>query len=776
MLVDYDVLKKFGCTEDAIRALFTAKADEKVPGSTELAGKRKTWEDRIQSRIQEGALWGLKNHQFFQAADLAWDSNLITKELVPLQLYAQGKIQFKELAPTLAQLSPELQAKFIKKDEKGTPVGVNIPEFHKVVINLVRSLITKRTGSLTMRYDKQFPFFKYEPLGTSNVSKLRGDVLSQRVEIMTNQYGYRHDLEQSIRDMLLYGYSLEFPCSAWDRERGLRKKKVAAGMGTDQFEVEAFIAREGLAFKRVHPTRAFYDMAYPLSTINTDTGCTYAGHWNTVPYRTVCDNPRFFNRNQIQFDTSFASKLIGYRNYWALYSAASPINFPLVNGMSADAAGSNEREKITGYYSTEDKDRTIMLTEYFERVIPRDVGLGEYPYPVWVRLVVASDRTVVFGEIMPCTPVTYMGYNCSDSKVLNNSYAHDAMPFQDQMSNMFTNLLMAQRSALIKILTLDLDAVRDPQMINRIRAIVSGEEIYTTPMLVEYQSAVAADSGTNPKDILGINETQALADPTLYFRSILQVLALAERMLGTSANESAQSEPREISATESSNISQSVNTSLAFMGKGVDEAVAAKKRQIYEALMACGHNKIVVPVVNRYRSETIKAAGFEVFDETAEGEGLPENYIGDGSAVKRVTVTGEKQALVYEYNFSSRDGSERPSDPKAAEIMVRLLEPLSRLPGVIQSMGKTAFYDYLSTIVRSSGAGIDLKFEPRDGEENDDSLKTGDPAVDGKNQIEAVLQQVLDAIQQDRAEIARLKEAIGAASPPAPSPTQPAPI
>lgn len=765
MLIDFDVLKKFGTTNQAIRDLFTTTA------GSERFHLRKKWEDRIQGRIQEGSIWGLKNHQFFQAADLAWDSNLITKELVPLALYAQGKITFKNLEDTLKEISPELRNKFVKKDEAGKSVGIDLPAFHKVVVNLVRSLITKRTGALVTRYAKQYPFMSYEPLGTSHVAKLRGDVLSQRIEIMANQYGYRHDFEQAVRDMLLYSFCLEFPRNAWDRERSIRKLKAAEGFEVDgEVDVETYISREGLLYKRPHPSRVFYDMAYPLSSINTDTGVTYLGHWNVLPYREVLDNRHFFNNSTVEFDSSFASKLVGYRNYWALYFANSPINFP--TGTEPDVIGLNEREKVTGRYSTEHTDRTIMLTEYFERVIPRDVGIGEYPFPVWVRLVVAADRTVVYGEIMPCTPATYWAYNCSDSKVLNNAFAHDVMPWQDQMSNMFTNLLFAQKAALIKVMSLDLDLINDPKLVKEIREIAGGESIYTKPLLIEYKGVQAAEMGLDPRRVMSINETTPLADPTLYFRSILQVLSLAERMLGTSANESGQSEPREISATESSTIAQSVNTGVAYMAQGLDEAVAAKKRQLYEAFMACGQTRVVVPVANRYTNETVKAAGFEPFTEKEEGVGLTENYAGDQP--QRLTVMGEKQALVYEYNFSTRDGSERPSDPKAADVLVRLLQPLVQVPGLVQAMGKKGLYDFMNSIVRLSGAGVDVKFEVQDGET--DEMPAGDVITDNKEQLDGVVSQILDAIEQDRAEIAQLKQAIGMAPAAPAAPPGPPPI
>ena len=90
MLVDLHVLKeRFGTSNERLKHIFTARAD------SDDAKLRKTWEDRIESRIHDGVMWGIKNYQFYYAADLAWDSNLISKEIIPLSLYAQGKIQVK---------------------------------------------------------------------------------------------------------------------------------------------------------------------------------------------------------------------------------------------------------------------------------------------------------------------------------------------------------------------------------------------------------------------------------------------------------------------------------------------------------------------------------------------------------------------------------------------------------------------------------------------------------------------------------------------------------
>lgn len=795
MLVDFDILKKFGSDEHSFRRLFTSSTSL----NPDLADIRKKWEDVIESRIHEGTLSGVKNYQFYAASDLAWDSNLITRELVPLQLYAQKKITFETLRPHLNTLSDETRSQFVKTNEKNEITGIDIPAFHKVVVNLVRSLITRRSAALASRYTKLQPLYRYEPLSTSFVAKLRGDALSQRVEMITNAYGYRHDMIQSIRSMLMYGHSLEFAATAWDQDKQYRKKKVAAAMDTSKdsnFDVEAYIAREGLLYERPHPSRKFCDNAFPTSSVNTDTGCRFMGYWTMTRFSNIARNPVYFNRNEVQFDQSFMSGLAQYKAYWELYYATAPVNFPSVEG-GADVPGNNDRLKNVGLYNPERGDQSVLLTEYREKVIPKDVGLGDYPFPIWVRLVVAGGRTIIFGEFLPSIPATYWGYNEDDNRQINNGWAHDALPWQDLLSNGLSNLVLSQRSALIKLLMLDVDLVNDPKVLADIRSIVKGESIYNRAHLIEFKGSQLAAMDEKPREALTVAETQPIQDLTMHYKSLMQILALAERILGISSNESAQSEPREISATESSNIASTTDTSIAFMGIGVDEAVDAKKRQLYESLIALGSSRVQIPAVNRYTKKTVKEAGFVVLDEAAD-QSLESMYV-DKSAM----LLGNKDSLVYDYNFSSRDGSERASNAKAAEVLVNLLAQLVQFPGFAEAIGKERLFTFLNEVVLLSGAGVDLRFEMQDGENpampSDGSAEAAAGAAastqmhdEAKTANEEALHQVIDAITADRQKIAQLTQmvqqlggaapAAGQGAPPpeappvAPAPAAPAPM
>ena len=771
---DFDILKHYGSTPQRIRDVFTSQDGENF----EI---RQKWEKRIQSRIHEGARHNLNHYSFFAASDLAWDSNVISKMLVPLQLYAQGRVQLEYVKNELKDVPQEVRDQIAKTDPKTNEItGLNIPEFFKVSFNLVRSLITRRCAAITSNYSGNYPFFKYDPRSTSQVAKLRADVLSQRVQMIVDQYGYQHDLVQTIREMLLYPFSVEFVSGGWDVELTIAKKELRAELQNEQNQLfESRVTREGILFNRPHPSRIFWDYTSSLNSLNFDTGVQYIGYWNVLPYRNLCDNTAFFNRDKIEYSYNVSTLLNGYNAYWELYFSSSPVNFP--DGKATgilDLAGENDRNKVAGRYTSEMQDRSIFLTEYFERIIPKDHGLGDYPCPIWVRLVVAGGLTVIYGEFLPDTPGVVYQYNNHDGRVLNNAFATDIIPYQDQLSNMLTNLLHAQKAASIKVISADIDQINDPEQLKMVREQVQGDGVYTKPLWVEYKGAQYSEIGVRPREVITVSETSAINDVTMYLRSAAQVISMAERNLGASANEAAQSEPREVSATENANIATTVNTTINFMGLGVDEGLDAKKRIVYKGLMARGSTKIQVPVANRYLEATIKAAGFDFVPEENDQQ------VGTNlTDPKRFTILGTKQQLEYEYAFTSREGSERSSNAKAAEVLVNLLAQIASIPNVLQDLGKEQLYAFLNEVVRLSGASVDLRFGLKDGES--EQVKTGDPTTDNFKSVEAAIQQITQAIQADRGMIqqiaqtlAQLTGAPAAATPaaaPAPGAAAPTP-
>lgn len=238
----------------------------------------------------------------------------------------------------------------------------------------------------------------------------------------------------------------------------------------------------------------------------------------------------------------------------------------------------------------------------------------------------------------------------------------------------------------------------------------------------------------------------------------MQVISLAERSLGIAVNETGQSEQREISATENANIANTTNTTLNFMGLGMDEALDAKKRIVANSLLSLGSSKIQVPVANRYLKSTIEAAGF-TFVEEKDDQQIATNL----KDPKRFTVVGTKDLLDYEYTYTSRDGSERASNAKSAEVLVQLLAQLVNIPGLLQDLGKEKLYGFLNEVVRLSGAGVDLRFEIKDGE--GEQVPTGDAVTDNKADMDAAINQIASVLEQDRAVIQQIAVAINQIAP-----------
>lgn len=738
-MVDPKVLEKYGSTKEAIRRLFTCKPPgpevkdpEERKKQESLLKHRERFERLLASRIDHAVAANFRNYHFYAAADLAWDSHAITKMTVPLMQYAQGKLKFTKLKERIKDLDRSQLEKFCEFDDSGEIKEIDLPKFHATWVNIVRSFVTRRTASVAATYVTSYPMFKYNPYSTSWVAKLRGDVLSQRSEMIVNQYNYRHDLVQVVRDMHLYGHTVEFPARSWDREEQIFLDGSREGLDETK---DARTVREGLPFVRPHPTRVIYDNSKPLSGINTNTGPRWIGFWDVRRYGDVATNPQYFNRHDVEVSAKWHRLYSQNAAYFEQYFDAR-ISFPSPFN-EVDVAGENDRLNnmtgasgtgVGGRYSTEREDDSVVVTEYRERVIPKEVGLGDYPHPVWLRLIVAGDRTVIWGEFLPSLPSIYYGYNENDGRQLNISFAHEAMEWQDPLTNMLTQLLMTQSAGLIKLITLNTDMVKDPKIRRQFKELLKGNKLFEQPRLIEYSAAKLREAGIDPRteEVLKLHEAKWMDDISQFFRGIIQLLSLAERVLHFSAQEQGQAAPREITAHEVMEIRDTTQTMHAFHRMGIDEGLSAKKQLLYEAWMAYGDEQIEVPVTRRYSPETIEAAGFTVLDEGLEGE------TDEGGAREGQTLIGSKRALLYNYNFSSRDGAERVSNTRAAEVMVQFLAQLPGLtqtfPGVLERIDDDQIVKLIGEIFRLSGAS-DLKFElPDPGSGNSAAAPGGQPS------------------------------------------------
>ena len=428
-MVDLKVLKAKNCTSNRLREIFCCE-DESSPDHK----VRERITELIESRINEGLMFNTRTANLYMSVDLAWDSLPINKATIPLLQYAQGKVTLENCHDKLKDLNCASQ--FTEYDDEGNLKSIDSLRLYEVSVNLIRSYITRRHAAQVSRFSNLFPYLKFDPRGTSLREKVRADVLSQRVEMMADQFGYRHHFSQAIRDMFLYGHAISFPLEAWSRTVHWRSSSDEVFGDKD---IESFTEREGVQLVTPHPTRVFWDESQSVAKINDDIGPAWIGYWDIVRYGDISRNPGYWNIDKVQFTNSMSGLINSNKDFFGHYYDTTTLSFPRVRD---DYAYKNERVSTTGVYASEERDKGMFLTNLYMKLNPKAEGLGDYPFDVWIKFVVASDSTVLYAEYLPSIPAIYGGLNENDSRVSNISMAHEIMPFQDQMNNILTSCLL----------------------------------------------------------------------------------------------------------------------------------------------------------------------------------------------------------------------------------------------------------------------------------------------------------------------------------------------
>ena len=766
-----------------LRDLKKFHADESVKRHKDNKKIRTRIERRIANRFRLGLESNCKNSQMFQAVDMVWDSPPITKWTVSAMLYAQGKINVEIAAKEFEKLG--VAKDFCVYDEKDNSkiVGINAPKLFEVTVNLVRSYITRRHAAQTARFKNLWPYYLYEARGTRDVDKLRADVLSQRVDIMADQFGYRRKGGQSIRRQFLYGHVVSFVAKGWTKERGWEEVEDKKGEefknsepGKTQYKDVTI--REGVEFIDPHPTRIFWDTSQPLSAINVDLGPTYIGYWDVVPYNQIKNNPSsYWNHDKIAYSDAggykIAQKYANFFNYY--YADSCTINTvpsgdtTSIEAYKVDFTAENDR-KMDGYFGAEEGDQHLFLVQYYEKINPKTEGIADYPFDVWVRYVTTGDGTVVGGEFLSSIPAAFGGLNFNDDRRMNISPAHELMPFQDQITNILSQVLLNMKTSMLTIYAIDQDYLSQDQC-NEIKAALKAQNYYTAPVVMFYSNTkkleleahnIIPGQRRHP-DVIKAIRADSVEKVSEGFRAIAQLLSIVERLMVLSPQELGQPAPREISALEAQEISASVNTIYEFIADDIDEHRSALKKIIYESLIGNhteGEDMMPLPVKHNYTRETLRAAGFKILGENGKAEELPERGTpanGNGSAGiagiieesasepeveqrQQFTVIGNVSNLALSVNFSSKDGGDRASNPQAAQVLTQLLTGLFRsarsMPRLLDMIGEKQIAQVFNSILRLSGV-TDVKIET-------DQLNGPPELASRVTQMEQILDQIIE--------------------------------
>jgi hypothetical protein len=77
----------------------------------------------------------------------------------------------------------------IRSPDQVTRVEINAPTFFHIFIPLCKAYTTIRAAAIVNSY-RQIPLFKYEASRSTKENRIKADIITDRVEVISTQYGY----------------------------------------------------------------------------------------------------------------------------------------------------------------------------------------------------------------------------------------------------------------------------------------------------------------------------------------------------------------------------------------------------------------------------------------------------------------------------------------------------------------------------------------------------------------------------------------------------------
>lgn len=688
-MVDLEVLSKLGVSADGWKEKFTGDRHSR-------SEKVNAFIDRIRCKIQAGRDLNLDHYQVYWSMDEAIDAayKQITPTLVSTLVGKEGTMTSDDLMKTIKSwgIDPNEVLKQLpdNKDPKKMITQVIAPAFTKVTVPLVLAYLKIRWAKI-VNDRKMVPLFKYEPVISDEISRLKCDVLTSRVEAMSRQYGYFDTMKQVVFHTLHYGDAVQFVQEEWDVQCQLVEAESALPgepVSTDAGNFKKVIVKEGLRYHIPHPSRRYMDRAYPPSSLNTDSGVKHLGYWRVNRYSDVMNTAGYYNLETIGFE-DFQKWFSGKHghSYWTNVLGGCAINFPDSKNVEG-AGGSYDTEKhIAKWYSKDMGDKPIVICEHFEKIIPSQCGLGDYDYPVWGRFVMAADDQVIYAAPLAYIPATWYGYDFIEGRTHNVSMTLEVLPFQDQFTNLLTQLLFTTRQNLANLSFVDTDLVGEEDM-KKISNL--GEMWYRGINIIKTSfRKIAQKMGSNPTTAV-ISHKFPQGDINSIVQSMNIVLDTLERILVMSSQELGQSASHEQTREEVRHIAQNTSTRVEFTATGIAVGLDAWKRQIYHALMASGQMPMwaQVPMDQPIDKATLEKLGF-----TVAGDWDPKTR-------KQYLHVENKTALAFESFSSDRDGNDRINDAATAATMIQMLDKIVQNPNLFPAVGADQCINIINQICR----------------------------------------------------------------------------
>lgn len=670
--------KKITLSAETLQKLFTAeKPTKEIEKLKQL----------IASRVKDGRRFSLSNWRVYAAIDEAYNApfNQITPTLIGKILAGDKKLTPDEIIKQLRRWGLSEDTLFTEITHPKNPSQkvkvLNKETFHKVLVPLVKSLLNARESKLVTDRDN-YPNFVYAPNKQTEESKAVGDIITQIVETMSVQYGFKAVRRAAIHQALKYSFSMAFPAEAWHYETDVDDSG------------DEYTKKEGMRYNIPHPTRCGFDQNFRPGTFNTDTGCEWACWWRLNRFGDIDTNPVYYNKDKVQYGSSWS--------YWfsapyeAYFQDVYPCTMAIPGGDIAVWGQQNKREELAAMlYNSGDYDKAVFTTEMFMKLSPKQWGLGEYKHKIWFRFVLVNDDCIVYAEPLPYCPVLYLGTDADDSTSNRTaSFALEGIPWQDLVGNILSQHLLAVKQNCVKVIPYDKNQLTETQ-IHEISA--RGKEsvsITWIPTDMRDMRVGQQNIGDMFRPIVfpQVNTAEIIG-------ALNQVFNIMERALGMSAQETGGIAGHIQSATESRIIADNQSVRLDYIGTHVDEFDDAMKRQVYTAYQTFGDEEFVVYVngVDQKVAKKLKEKyGFHFSEDT-------------GSA-RVVEVKGDKSKLSVDAFISSRENKSRVNHPQIATILMQTIQVIASNETLVNKVGAEEIIRQLNRAVKLMSGLEDADF------------------------------------------------------------------
>jgi len=731
------LLARRGVSSASYKKIFSQPLEEYPPRVRKLV-------DMITSRIKEGRTQNLSEWKAYHAIDLAWDTPFAQTTPTLVANIMSQHLDFEQTKAALAEFGlteDELFLK-IKTGEDEISYLPNPPVFVNIFVPLVKAYGINRTAKLFNERNTN-PLLEYKPLKATDRNSVACEIVTDLINNLSRWYGYPAVLRQMIMQQVKYGIALAFPREEWHSERQI--------LGDANGIENHVTVKEGLRYVIPDPMRMFFDLKHPLTSINTDSGCDFMGHWHVVSFGDILDNQTYWNRKSIFCGTNWFQTEGAGSFFREIYPCS--MRFPVAS------VSPLKREDKAGFYSAaNDRDKDVFLTEFFIKLVPKQWGLGKYEnnkmvksydHPVWHRFTLAGDDTVIWAAPSAYNPSWFMGYDYDENAARTSSMALECIPWQDHLGNILSQMAITARQNLMKVVFYDNQQI-DKSDIDNLKNL--GESKYRGVHFLAFDSLKSR--------VAGLNSQQAFAPVNLGNTSIQELIAMIptllqimDRVLQVSPQEAGGQGTHQQSKYELQQVGGASTGRVAFTSSYIDEGCDAWMQQLYDASMAY-HDGTIVSQVSADIPNVLEILDQLGFKALTTGE-------------DKILVHGKKESLRLEGFARTNEGTQNAPDKEASQIIFSVISTLAGQPELAKSVGVKSILALMEFAATLGGAprGFKLRKDP-DAKEGDEIAPNVLQAIQQSQQAlmqsveEKLAKPIAQELGQDKQEIAALQESI----------------